>query len=235
MGGKREMYIASCSKAVTQIENILPSLHEDHRFTSSPTSASFNQEHTPLVDTAVSIRRTAREPTQESFQPIGHVALDMRPKENERLGLSPETEGGNIYWIATLYISWALQKGGLGGAAMRELEWLAAREPLKGVTAILDVVPMAFQTRDDVVEKVYLSQGNPVPAVSVNTGFPSSFWAPRRRECVGERPGLGSGVDGDGGVSSWGCGLCVGVSVFVCVALETIWYPILTQPAPSHN
>lgn len=129
------------------------------------------QERSPLIDTAPDIRRMPRTPTLREFHPIGHVALDSKPHEDERLGLlSPASLNGNgakgIFWIGVLYISWELQRLGLGGAAMREVEALAAQKPLNGHTTVLDAVPAEFQLREDVVQRIYLSQGNPVPTVS---------------------------------------------------------------------
>lgn len=138
------------------------------------------KEATPLVDTAKFIRLTDRKPSLKEFVPVGHVALEIRPREDEHLGLTKggglregEGEGGDsggegsgIYWIATLYVSWAIQRGGLGRAAMEKAEWLATQEPLCGKTLVLDAVPSEFQRSPDVVKRVYTDRGNPVPAVS---------------------------------------------------------------------
>lgn len=95
---------------------------------------------------------------------MGHVALDLRPEQNADLGLLPlpplsssstttttttapdggdgdgdsDGDGERIVWVAGLYISHALQAGGLGGETMRIAEAIAAREPLRAGWIVLD-------------------------------------------------------------------------------------------------
>jgi hypothetical protein len=76
-----------------------------------------------------------------------------------------------VVWIATLYISWALQSRGLGRAAMRAVEKLAADAPVNGESAVLDTVPQELQMSSVLVQKVYVAQGNPVPLESNEAWF----------------------------------------------------------------
>lgn len=140
--------------------------HPDNEVDISP------QENSPIHDTAATLWLTPRVASGAAIHPIGHIALDLRPEEDQRMGLP----GSGVVWIATLYVSWALQRAGMGGEAMKATERLAAQPPLNGTVAVLDVVPTEFHLRDDVVEKVYLSQGNPKPVVCFVLFFiPSSL------------------------------------------------------------
>lgn len=56
---------------------------------------------------------------------MGHISLNT---EYEELGVPNPGEG--VYWIATFYISAALQGTGLGRASMDAAESMAASEPL---------------------------------------------------------------------------------------------------------
>jgi hypothetical protein len=84
------------------------------------------------------------------------------------LGLPPT---GN-FWVQILYISWAIQRSGLGRAAMIELERLAAGSPLKGELMVLDCIPEEFQMSDFAFESLYAPSGNPKPSVSWNFRAP---------------------------------------------------------------
>lgn len=79
----------------------------------------------PLTDSATSLygkRRTA--PPTSIFNPIGHISLDtVQPSE-------PSLEKPGLFWITTLYISRAIQKVGLGSAAMDAIEELGVKGPL---------------------------------------------------------------------------------------------------------
>ena len=66
-----------------------------------------------------------------------------------------------------MYISWALQRGGVGGAAMRATEKLAGDEnrPLKGELIVLDTVPEEYQFDEALIEQLYYAHGRPKPVV----------------------------------------------------------------------
>lgn len=115
-------------------------------------------EASPIRDTAPACFHQPRPPTRRAFAPVGHVALDLRPEQNAELGLlrpplssSTTPDGGDgdgdgdrvndkerIVWVAGLYISHALQAGGIGGETMRLAEAIAAREPLWAGWIVLD-------------------------------------------------------------------------------------------------
>lgn len=101
-------------------------------------------------------------PTSKEFIPVGHVALVRHPEEDAQLGLPPT----GVFWINNLYISWALQRSGLGGAAMKELERMVAQPPLDGEYMVLDAIPEEFQFSPEVLERQYLSRGLTPPVVS---------------------------------------------------------------------
>lgn len=93
--------------------------------------------------------------------PIGHLALDKRPDEFEYLGLPRQ---GPIY-IAGLYISWPLQKYGIGKAAMTMAVDLAKTRPLNATMLVLDTVREDQQMSKEFIERVYLGRGKPAPRV----------------------------------------------------------------------
>ncbi|KAK5998660.1 hypothetical protein PT974_01042 [Cladobotryum mycophilum] len=102
------------------------------------------KERDPLVDTATAIANTPRTPTNMSFLPIGHVALELYPQRNTNFSLDPST-----IWVKSLYISWALQTGGVGHAAMAQIERLAASPPLNAAALALDTVTKEFQLHEE--------------------------------------------------------------------------------------
>ncbi|CRK48382.1 hypothetical protein BN1723_016870, partial [Verticillium longisporum] len=72
-------------------------------------------EATPLRDTAADVWLTPRAPSGEAFWPIGHLALEKQAEDDADMGLAKE---GSV-WIKHLYISWAIQAGGIGKASMQ--------------------------------------------------------------------------------------------------------------------
>ncbi|KAL6884099.1 hypothetical protein HDV57DRAFT_444901 [Trichoderma longibrachiatum] len=101
----------------------------------------YPNEKEPLIDTAETLGKSPRTPTSASFIPIGHIALDLYPDRNEQFELPQST-----VWIKSLYISWAIQAGGFGRAAMHQLERLATQPPLRATTMALDTLTKTFQT-----------------------------------------------------------------------------------------
>ncbi|KAL2114008.1 hypothetical protein VUR80DRAFT_1304 [Thermomyces stellatus] len=116
-------------------------------------NASYPKQASPLVDTAISVRGTDRNPTHQSFHPVGHVSLDMRFPAAESLDLDlPET---GAIWIKTLYVSNALQSSGIGRAAMDAVEAMATEEPICARTLMLDTVCKEDQMREDFARGFY--------------------------------------------------------------------------------
>jgi GNAT superfamily N-acetyltransferase len=104
-----------------------------------------------------------REPTQEEFYPVGHVALDVHTAEEDiELGLPAE----GVVWIHPLYVSDALQRGGFGAASMQKAEAVAAQEPLNGKILALDTMTEDCHSSPTGRKFLFEDRGLPVPPVS---------------------------------------------------------------------
>lgn len=88
-----------------------------------------------------------------SFVPIGHISLDSRNKDAEKLDLDIPTEG--VFWIKTFFVVQSLQSRGIGRAAMDEVESMAVREPLWARTLMLDTIQRDDQMREDFAKATY--------------------------------------------------------------------------------
>ncbi|KAH9232162.1 hypothetical protein K456DRAFT_1839867, partial [Colletotrichum gloeosporioides 23] len=97
-------------------------------------------ESVELTDTASAVLQTSRKPTHRPFVPVGHIALELLPEQNKRLGLSSST-----IWVTSLYVSWALQSAGLGRSAMAQVEDIAKLPPFNHDKIALDTVQKYFQ------------------------------------------------------------------------------------------
>ncbi|RTE77799.1 hypothetical protein BHE90_007707 [Fusarium euwallaceae] len=123
-------------------------------------TSRYPDEAEELSDTAKTVFNSPREPTNRRFVPIGHIALELLPQQNERFGLPSST-----IWIMSLYISWALQGAGLGRSAMVETERLARLPPFNSDVIGLDTVQKHFQLGDNNFRKTYYdSKGTKVRA-----------------------------------------------------------------------
>jgi GNAT superfamily N-acetyltransferase len=101
-----------------------------------------------------------RQPSQESFIPIGHISLDSKNPEAESIDLDIPSDG--VYWIKTFFVLHSLQGNGVGRAAMDEMEDMAVREPLLAKTLMLDTVERSDQLREDFAKATF----GDVPKVS---------------------------------------------------------------------
>jgi GNAT superfamily N-acetyltransferase len=110
-------------------------------------------EREKLVDTAVSINAAARQPTQTDFIPIGHISLDSKNKQAEKVDLEIPAE--KVFWIKTFFIIHRLQGKGIGRAAMDEIERIAVQEPLNAKTLMLDTVERGDQLREEFAKATY--------------------------------------------------------------------------------
>lgn len=106
-----------------------------------------------LHDTATSINGVPREPSQASFFPIGHISLDPRDKEAEKINLDMPTTG--VYWIKTFFVLQSMQNQGIGRAAMDEVESIAVTEPLWAKTLMLDTITKDDQMREEFAKAAY--------------------------------------------------------------------------------
>lgn len=68
-------------------------------------------------------------------------------------------------WVAGLYISWVLQRYGLGREVMRLIEDIASLEPLNAKWIVLDTMPRDQQMKPEFIQKVYLAQGHKAPTI----------------------------------------------------------------------
>jgi hypothetical protein len=108
-------------------------------------TAAFSNESEPIVDSATALGGKPTTPHLErKFIPVGHISLN---KEYETAGYAEPTEG--LYWIATFYISTALQFMGLGRAAMDAVESMATSEPLYVKTLALSTVANEYEGKDE--------------------------------------------------------------------------------------
>lgn len=82
------------------------------------------------------------------------------------------TEDG-IVWVAGLYISWALQRHGLGRETMRLAEHLASLRPLSARWVVLDTMPRDQQMNPAFVKDMYFARGRPAPAVPIQDWYES--------------------------------------------------------------
>ncbi|KAJ5209020.1 hypothetical protein N7449_003399 [Penicillium cf. viridicatum] len=106
-----------------------------------------------LQDTATTINAVSRQPTKESFIPIGHISLDSKNPDAEHIELNLPAE--NVFWIKTFYIRRSIQSQGIGRAAMDEVESMAVREPLLAKILMLDTVQKDDQKREDFAKVTY--------------------------------------------------------------------------------
>jgi GNAT superfamily N-acetyltransferase len=110
-------------------------------------------EDEKLQDTATAINTVPRQPTEESFIPIGHISLDSKNVEAEHIDLDLPSK--NVFWIKTFYIRQHIQGQGIGRAAMDEVESMAVREPLQAKTLMLDTVQKDDQKREEFANATY--------------------------------------------------------------------------------
>jgi hypothetical protein len=133
-----------------------------------PPDDSEKEKSEKLIDTASSINAVPREPTKIEFIPIGHISLDSKNEEAEKVDLEIPTEG--VFWIKTFFVLHSLQGKGVGRAAMDEVEDMAVREPLWAKTLMLDTVERGDQLREEFAKATF---GN-IPKVRA---FISLMWA----------------------------------------------------------
>jgi Acetyltransferase (GNAT) family len=108
-------------------------------------TAAFPKESEPILDSATALGGKPRTATLgRKFIPVGHISLN---KEYETDGYAEPTEG--LYWIATFYISAALQFMGLGRAAMDGAEKMAISDPLCAKTLALSTVANEYEGKDE--------------------------------------------------------------------------------------
>jgi len=121
-------------------------------------------ESKPVVDTARAVGSTAREPSEKPFTPIGHIALEQCPDEDQKLGHPRST-----LWVKSLYISWPLQDAGFGRSAMAQTERIAAEAPHFATNLALDTMLGSYQISELHLARLYDRRGIARPKVLRST------------------------------------------------------------------
>ncbi|KAI3577525.1 hypothetical protein IWW34DRAFT_807720 [Fusarium oxysporum f. sp. albedinis] len=107
-----------------------------------------------LLDSSKTLLGKPRVPTDAKFLPVGHVALDTHISDYaEKLEL--EFPKSDAYWVKSLYVSYRLQRLGVGGAAMKIAERVATEEPLNARHLLLDTVHQEDQANEEFAIAVY--------------------------------------------------------------------------------
>ncbi|KAJ5092458.1 hypothetical protein NUU61_007328 [Penicillium alfredii] len=91
-----------------------------------------------LSDTATSINGVPRNATRQTFIPVGHISLDPKNSDADKLELN--LPPANVLWIKSFFVSHSFQGQGIGRAAMDEVEDMATQPPLSAKTLMLDTV-----------------------------------------------------------------------------------------------
>jgi GNAT superfamily N-acetyltransferase len=99
---------------------------------------------------------------QRKFIPVGHLSLGPVSAQNLDAGYVKMEEG--LYWISNLYVSRALQGGGLGSAVLDTIESTATSEPLCAKVLALNAINKIDPGR----EEKYKALGLTIPPVGVS-------------------------------------------------------------------
>ncbi|KAL8352517.1 hypothetical protein RB601_002709 [Gaeumannomyces tritici] len=154
-------------------------------------TSKFPEESAPLQDTATSTwaepRAAAPAVPTHAFMPLGHVGLGRLQPDDERAMLAAGGSGsgsGNgsatMAWVGPLYVSWAIQRIGLGRFAMDEAERLARLPPVGAGVVGLDAVRGDQALQPDLVRTHYEERGFPTPVITnhdwyLTRGY-SEYW-----------------------------------------------------------
>ncbi|KAL8382405.1 hypothetical protein RB595_006271 [Gaeumannomyces hyphopodioides] len=154
-------------------------------------TSKFPEESAPLQDTATSTWAEPRAPPPtvpgRAFVPLGHVGLGRLQPDDERATLAASSSGGDgdergaaMAWVGPLYVSWAIQRLGLGRFAMDEAERLAGLPPVSADVVALDAVRSDQALQPDLIRTHYEERGFPTPVISnhdwyLTRGY-SEYW-----------------------------------------------------------
>ncbi|KAK1981102.1 hypothetical protein LZ30DRAFT_721260 [Colletotrichum cereale] len=127
----------------------------------------YPDERTPLEDTANAEIMEHRPLAAKEFVPVGHISLEKKPEMDTELKLP----ANGMFWVTSLYISWALQEGGIGRLAMRQLENLAAEKFFEAGVMALDTPPKEFQLSPEFIKTSYTDGGWGVPKVRCHVKY----------------------------------------------------------------
>ncbi|CZR53881.1 uncharacterized protein PAC_03763 [Phialocephala subalpina] len=109
----------------------------------------YPREALPIIDTATALGGKPRTPSSQSFIPVGHISLDAESPNPDQA----DAEKG-LYCITTFYISRAIQRGGLGRAAMDTIESEAVNEPLCAKVLSLDTLAKESTNRNEMLAEL---------------------------------------------------------------------------------
>jgi len=133
----------------------------------------FPLEKDPILDSATAFSGKPRTSPRlaSSFHPIGHISLD-----SYSLKATLADPAKRQFCITKFYISHALQRNGLGRAAMDAAEEFATAEPLRAKTLTLDTI-----AHEDATEEFFTAMGLEKPIIS------TEHWYARRGYVIYKR------------------------------------------------
>ncbi|KAK9248092.1 hypothetical protein V1506DRAFT_557784 [Lipomyces tetrasporus] len=119
----------------------------------------FPAEMESILDSATSFVGFPRKlpDSPRSFIPVGHISLDS---ENRDPSLADPSQG--LYCISTFYISKALQRSGLGRAAIDSVERMAIQKPLSAKELALDTMDREYS----LTVELWKAFGAPAPTLT---------------------------------------------------------------------
>lgn len=141
------------------------------------------QEAAFIYDTATTQWQHPRTPSSRPMNPIGHVALDLRPDTDQRLELL--ADGETIVWVAGLYVLHQLQGTGLGREVMQQVELLARQQPLNATWIVLETMPREQYLTSLLIKRAYGARGRSMPTISVQDWYERQEYVEFRREDTG--------------------------------------------------
>ncbi|TLD26500.1 hypothetical protein PspLS_04683 [Pyricularia sp. CBS 133598] len=145
------------------------------------------KQATLIQDTAAQIWGQKRTPSTDSFIPIGHIGLGRLQPDSEyvvtmKQAQPPPGPTDVVTWIGPFYISWAMQRLGIGNFAMTEIERLAASPPVNGTIVALDAIAPDHAMAPALLKTYYTHVGNPAPVRSNHDWYLRQGYKPYHRK-----------------------------------------------------
>lgn len=149
----------------------------------------YPKQAAPIQDTSASTWGEERIPSNESFVPIGHIGLGRLQSGDERVVLmesvpKPPSPDDVVTWIGPFYVSWALQKLGIGRLAMTQTERISASPPINGTIVALDAIAPEHALAPALVRVFYTDCGNPAPAITNHDWYLRQNYKPYHRKAA---------------------------------------------------
>ncbi|ELQ37564.1 hypothetical protein OOU_Y34scaffold00590g78 [Pyricularia oryzae Y34] len=138
-------------------------------------------------DTAAQIWGQERTPSNDSFIPIGHIGLGRLQPDSEYVVLMKQAQPPAgptdvVTWVGPFYVSWVMQRLGIGNFAMTEIERLAASPPVNGTIIALDAIAPDHAMAPALVRTFYTHFGNPAPTKSNHDWYLKQGYKPYHRK-----------------------------------------------------